>query len=162
VHATRRRSVLGAIGTVLLGSVAGCSVLGDERPAAGSLRFVNDDDLPHVVSMQVTGAGADPGEEPGTVTGEVTVPPSQRSLEASASVEPGDRRTYQSVFTEPVWYGIRFRLDGRVPENDAGATVFHPAPPDADAGRFLVGRVGADGRLSWTISSTGDTGTFDR
>ncbi|MFB6146944.1 MAG: hypothetical protein ABEJ08_04585 [Halobacteriaceae archaeon] len=157
-----RRSVLGAVGTVLLGSLAGCSALSDDRSPAGSLRFVNEDDLPHVISVRVTGVGSEPGEEPGTVTGDVVVPPSQRSLEASASIEPGEKHTYRSVFSEPVWYGIQFTLDGAVPENDTGATAFHPVPPDADSGRFLVGRVGAAGDLSWMISSTNHTGPFDR
>lgn len=158
----RRRSVLGAVGTVVLGSLAGCSALSDDRPPAGSLRFVNDDDLPHVISIRVTGVGSEPGEEPGAVTGDVIAPPSQRSLEASASIEPGEQHTYQTVFTEPVWYGIQFTLDGDIPENDTGTTVFHPVPPDADSGRFLVGRVGADGEFSWTISSTNNTGPFNR
>lgn len=157
-----RRSVLGALGTAVLGSLAGCSVLGPDRPPAGSLRFRNDGDLPHVISVRVTGVGAEPGEEAGAVTGDVTVPPAQRSLGASAAVEPGERQTYRAVFTEPVWYGVQFTLDGDAPENDTGTVAFNPVPPDADSGRFLVGRIGADGDFSWTISSTNDTGPFDR
>ncbi|MFB6198277.1 MAG: hypothetical protein ABEI52_08440 [Halobacteriaceae archaeon] len=156
-----RRSILRAVGTGMLGSLAGCSALGTDRPPAGSLRFTNDDNLPHMISVRVTDVGATLGSKPGTVTGTVTVPPAQRSLEASATIAPTKRQTYTSVFTEPVWYAVQFTLDGDIPENDTGTTVFHPVPPDADTGRFLIGYVSADGEFSWRFGSTTDTGNFD-
>ena len=98
-----RRSLLTALGTVTVGSLAGCTELFDDSPPAGSLRFENSHTLPHSIRFEVTGVGAEPGEGAGDVTGDVIAPPTQRNLTASATVSPGDTETYESVFTEPVW-----------------------------------------------------------
>ncbi|MFB6152591.1 MAG: hypothetical protein ABEJ40_12370 [Haloarculaceae archaeon] len=157
---TNRRAFCGAVGTAVLTGFTGCSTLGSKDPPAGSLRFANSDDVPHVISVRVTGVGAEPGDSPGAVTGEVIVPPAQRTLSASASVGPNEQHTYRSVFTEPVWYGIRFTFDDRRPENDTGITRFHPSPPDSTTGRYLTGRVSESGKFTWSISGTDNTGTF--
>lgn len=155
-----RRSLLASIGAATAGGLSGCASLSDRSAPAGSLRFVNAHELPHSIRVEVTGVGADPGEGPGAVTGDVIVPPAQRELTASTVVAPGERETYESVFTESAWYGIQFELDGELPENDAGATVFNPA---ADGEwRILVGRIYESGELSWVVSSTDNPGNFDR
>ena len=79
----------------------------------------------------------------------------------STSISPGDQQTYKSVFTEPVWYGIQFTLDGREPRDNAGTTRFHPVPPDSETGRLMTGGVGESGDFTWSISSTENTGSFE-
>ncbi len=155
----RRRTLLGSVGTVALGGLAGCSSLGTQEPPAGSLRFENDHDLPHSITVRVTGVGARPGDD-NSPEGEVAAPPNQRTLTASTTVSPGDRRTYESVFTEPVWYAVQFTVDDREPSNNTGSTTFHPAPPDRRYGHFLSGTVYESGGFSWGISSTENPGRF--
>jgi hypothetical protein len=157
---TRRRDVLAALGTAAVGGLAGCADLLSDRPPAGSLRFENDHDLPHVVSVRVTDVGAEVGDGPGAVTGDVVVPPAQRRLSAAASVEPGARRTYEATFTDPVWYAVEFEVDGREPPNDTGRVAFNPAPDGEDTYRFLAGRVFESGEFGWVVSSTDDAGSL--
>jgi hypothetical protein len=156
-----RRTVLASLGTALAGGLAGCGSVGGDSPSAGSLRFQNDHDLPHSIRIEVTGVGTEPGDDPGSVTGTVTAPPAQRGLTATTTIGPGESETYESVFTERAWYGVRFTLDGDDPENDAGRTAFNPAPAGEEAWRFLGGRVFESGDFSWGISSTENPGTFD-
>jgi hypothetical protein len=156
-----RRTLLTAAGSVSLGSLAGCTDLLSRSPPAGSLRFENDHDLPHTIRLEVTGVGAEPSDGPGEVTGDVTVPPAQRTLTASTTVEPGESETYEGVFTEPVWYGVQFTLDGDVPDNDSGTTVFNPVGNAGDSWTLLGGQVSGAGDFSWVISSTENSGRFD-
>jgi len=160
VPSTSRRTLLASLGSVAVGGLAGCASLRSDRPPAGSLRFENDHDLPHAITMRVTDVGSDPGNGPDAVVGDPVVTPAQRNLTASTTVEPGERRTYEGVFTEPVWYAVAFMVDGRAPANDAGVTAFHPAPSTDERGSFLSGSVYASGDFSWVVSSTGDDGPF--
>lgn len=157
---TSRRAVLAGVATGTLGGLAGCAAGDTDDPPAGSLRFVNDHDLPHEILFRVTSVGREPGDAPGSTRGEVTVRPAQRSLAATETVAPGAQHTYEEVFTEPVYYGVAFTVDGRAPENDGGRIAFHPAPPDQDRARYLSGRVYESGEFSWVVSSTDDPGRF--
>lgn len=156
-----RRTFLTALGTVTVGSLSGCAFLSDQSPPAGSLRFENDHDLPHSIRIEVTGVGAEPGEGPSDVTGDVIAPPKQRNLTASTTVDPTNSETYESVFTESVWYGVQFLLDGELPEDNAGETVFNPSDADGGSWEILTGKVYESGEFSWVISSTDDPGEFD-
>jgi len=158
----QRRSFLTAVGSVALASLAGCPADSSERPPAGSLRFVNDHTVPHAISMRVTGVGETPGDAQGSVEGDPIVPPAQRELTAATTVQPGDSQTYESVFTEPVWYGIEFTVDGRSPKDDAGVTSFNPAPTAEENGSILSGKVYPSGEFSWVISSTENPGAFEQ
>jgi hypothetical protein len=118
-----RRTFLAALGTATLTSFAGCGLSGDGDIPAGSLRFVNDRDLPHLIAMRVTGVGTRPGDGPNEVEGDPTVPQTQRELTASTVVQPGTTQAYEEIFTYDVWYGIEFTVDGNRPENDAGLKI---------------------------------------
>jgi hypothetical protein len=154
-----RRSFLASAGLGALGATAGCALPESTGPPAGSLRFVNEHSVPHGIAMRVTGVGSGPGDAPGAVEGDPIVPPAQRELTATAVVDPGETRTYEGVFTEPVWYGVEFSLDGTVPGN-GGAVAFHPAPQDGETAEFLTGRVYESGEFSWVVSATEDDGPF--
>ena len=54
---TNRRAVLAALGTAAVGGLAGCSASPGGDAPAGSLRFDNRDDLPHLFAFRVTGVG---------------------------------------------------------------------------------------------------------
>jgi hypothetical protein len=100
VPSTTRRDLLTALGTTTTAALAGCAGLrsGESNdPPAGSLRFVNDDVVPHTITMRVVGVGAAPGDDPGTVRGEPDQPVrrAQRELTAATAVEPGERRIYE-------------------------------------------------------------------
>lgn len=122
---------------------------------------MNEHTVPHAVTMRVTDVGSEPGDDPGTVRGTPVVPPAQRDLTASTTVEPDERKTYERAFTEDVWYAVRFTVDGTEPKSD-GVTTFHPAPSEGDAGTILSGEVDRSGAFSWVVSSTGDPGPFER
>lgn len=156
-----RRAVLASLGTVAAGGLAGCARPDSGDLPAGSLQFQNNHDLPHAITVAVTDVGTDTGDDPGAVTGDPIVPAAQRSLTASASVDPGGSETYERVFTEPVWYVVEFTVDGRPPREDARTTVYHPVPPGKETGRTLTGRVYESGEFSWVVSSTENRGGFD-
>lgn len=159
---TSRRSLLASLGTVTVAGLAGCSLGRNDRPPAGGLQFVNDHDLPHAVSMRVTGVGTEPGDGPSEVRGDPVVPQPQRQLSASTVVQPGETQTYETIFTEEVVYGVEFTLDGELPEDNAGQITFTPAPDDGERGYFLGGKVYQSGEFSWVVSSTGNPGPFDQ
>jgi hypothetical protein len=159
--ALSRRTLLRTAAAGAIGSLAGCTDLLDRSPPAGSLRFENNDNLPHAIRVEVTDVGAEPGDGPGEVTGDATAPPTQRNLTAATTLEPGDSETYESVFTEPVWYGVQFTLDGDVPENDSGTTAFNPVETAGETWNVLGSEVYESGEFSWVISSTENSGRFD-
>lgn len=152
-----RRRFLGTLGAGALAGLAGCSLSPSEEPPAGSLRFENRHDVPHSITMRVTGVGTQPGD-PGSPEGDVAVRPSQRNLTSSTAVEPDTQRTYDDVFTEPVWYGIEFTVDDHTPEH-GGRVSYNPAPENS-TGRYLTAVVYASGEFSWQISSTETAGRF--
>lgn len=49
----RRRALLTTLGAFGSAGLAGCSNLSNDDPPAGSLRFENEDDLPHVIRVAV-------------------------------------------------------------------------------------------------------------
>ncbi len=111
--------------------------------------------------IRVTGVGADSGDGAGDVTGDVTVPSTQRAIVASTTVGPRDSETYESVFTEPVWYGIQFVVDGEIPEDNRGTSAFNPAAADGGTWEILTGRVYESGEFSWVVSTTDNSGRFE-
>lgn len=155
-----RRLLLASLGSVAVGSLAGCAGVTSDEPPAGSLRFENEHELPHVIAMRVADVGSGPGNGPGAVVGRPSVIPAQRNLSASASVEPGESKTYERVFTESVWYAVQFTVDGRKPHDNTGATAFHPAPSNGKDGTFLSGKIHDSGEFSWVVSSTENEGSF--
>ena len=161
-----RRSFLKTVGTMGIGlSVAGCSGIGStdpgDAPPPGSLSFRNRHSVPHEIGLEVLDVGTTIGErEDGhdTVTGTPDVGVPQRDLTATAVIEPGQTRTYESVFETEVWYDVRFTLDGTYPGEDSARTVFKPVRPNADTtGRVLAGRVSQGGEFSWAVSVTSNT-----
>lgn len=155
-----RRTYLAALGTAATGALAGCAALpGTDDPPAGSLRFSNAHTLPHTVGLRVTDVGSGPGDAPGDVTGDVTVPPSQRDLSTTANVSPDETATFAGAFTEPVWYGVAFTVDGRrLP--DRGRVTFHPAPPGRDYVNYLSAEIRDSGEFTWAVVTTDDAGRF--
>jgi len=155
-----RRSILASLGTAGLTVLAGCGFNEADEPSAGSLQFVNEHELPHAVSMRVTGVGSTPGDGPDEVEGDPIVPPGQRGLRASTVVRPTETQTYEGVFTEPVWYGVEFTVDGELPDDNAGQVKYYPAPRNDEPGSVLVGKVYESGEFSWIVRSTADPGAF--
>lgn len=159
-----RRTFLAATGATVSTMLAGCSDLSrSDEPPAGSLRFSNDHSVPHAIRLSVVDVGGAPGDDSGEVQGEpdTAVPPSLRTLSTTAAIDPGETVVYEDVFAEPVWYAVRFDIDGERPEDGAGGTAFHPVPPTRDRGRLLGGTVSTGGEFSLVVSSTGDLGRFD-
>jgi len=154
VPSTSRRTLLATAGTLAIGSFAGCS-LGDSEPPAGSLRFENRDDVPHVVSLRVRDVGARSG--PGkTVEGEVAVPVQLRELTAATALDPGERETHEDVFVADAWYALELAVDAAT--TDERSTVTYAPAPDGRFGRTLSAWVSETGDIGWTISSTDDMG----
>lgn len=156
---TDRRSFVASLGTVATVGLAGCGLGGESEPPAGSLRIENNHDLPHGIRMRVTGVGSEPGDGPNEVEGDVVVPAPQRQLTAGTVVQPGETQTYETVFTEPVWYGVAFHVDDESPGN-AGKVKYNPAPTDGAQGSVLGGRVGQGGEFTWVVTATNDLGPF--
>ncbi|TKX83628.1 twin-arginine translocation signal domain-containing protein, partial [Halorubrum sp. SS5] len=156
-----RRSLLKAVGvTGASVSVVGCSKLGPtgspQTPPAGSLLLRNRHSVPHEIALEVLDVGTAVTrrvEEHDTVTGTPDAAVPERDLTVTAVLEPGQTRTYESVFVSEVWYDIRFTLDGEYPGEDLARTVYKPVRRNAEtAGRKLIGRVSDGGGFSWGVS----------
>jgi len=136
----------------------------DDLPA-GSLTFRNDHSLPHELALEVLDVGTSRGpRENGheTVTGTPDVAVSERNLTTTVVAEPGETRTYESVFRSPVWYDVRFTIDDRYPGEDLARTVIHPdRRSENQSWQRLEGRVSEAGELSWTVTSTDNPGPFE-
>lgn len=63
---TYRRSVLSSLGAIAFGGIAGRTSAELNDPPASSLRFNYDHDVPHSITMRVTGVGPSPGIVPVT------------------------------------------------------------------------------------------------
>lgn len=159
---TNRRTFLRVLGTTASVGVAGCGTLADDAPPAGSIRFTNQDALPHTIRVSVTDVGSEPGDEAGTTSGEVTVPEPQRNLTASENLSPEDSTTYTDVFTEPVWYGVECTVDGRQASDREVSTraTFHPAPPGREYVNYLLALVRDSGRVELAVVTTENTGRY--
>jgi hypothetical protein len=158
-----RRRYLAALATATTATtaLAGCSGLtGSTEPPAGSLRFDNRHTVPHAVGLEVVDVGAEPGPEPGTVQGDpdAVVPESLRTLTATDAVDPGETVVHEGVFTAPVWYAVRFTLDGSRPDDGAGQVAFGPAPAEEERGSLLGAEVRRGGEFTWAVISTDDAG----
>lgn len=151
-----------SLGTLAASGLAGCSGLSGGDVPAGSLRFENRGSLPHVVGMSVVAVGAESetDQDGYGVSGDVTVPPRQRTLTASSSVSPDETQTFERVFTEAVYYLVEFTVDGTPPET-GGRVPFNPSPPGRENDRVLKGVVYSSGEFSWVVSSTENAGGFD-
>ena len=159
--ARSRHTLLAALGTAATGVLAGCASPFSDEPPAGSLRFVNDHELPHVLGMRVVDVGSSPRPPPELVTGPTTVSAVQREPSTARSLDPDEHDTYRGVFSEPVWYAVPVTVDGRPPRN-AERTAFHPVPPDREDANYLPVQVHDSGEGLWVISETDDSGAFER
>jgi len=158
-----RRTYLAIAGAALGGALAGCTALTNDTDdvPAGSLRFVNDHDVPHEITLRVVDVGTAPADGGPGVAGDPAVPGPQRTLTASTVARPDEPQTYDAVFTEDAWYEVKFTMDGDQPENNGGHTAFNPAPSDDDRASYLGGHVHQDGTFTWRVSATDDPGPFD-
>lgn len=156
-----RRGVLGGLSTASVGCLAGCSALLENDPPAGSVQFTNDDDLPHTLSLWVTGVGSKK-EGIGEVEGKVDVPEEQRHQTLSAPLQPGEVNTYQSGFTEDVYYELNFRIDGHLPQTlgPKARETFKPLTRKGTGGWYIWATVDSRGELSPGSASTSNEGTF--
>jgi hypothetical protein len=158
-----RRALLASLSSLGLVGIAGCSSLYQNNIPAGSLQFENQDDLPHVIRMSVIDIGteAETDADRYSTSGDVTVRPQQRELTASSSIAPGETQTFRNVFTESVYYLVKFTLDGDLPET-GGRVPFNPSPPDQEYDNVLGGVVYASGEFSWEVSTTDNAGRFEQ
>lgn len=157
---TNRRWFLASVGAVSIGSFAGCAMFSEQSPPAGSLRFENDHHLPHLIRLEVTDVGSEPGTGADGVTGTVTVPASQRNVTTATTVRPDSSQTFESVFTESAWYSVQFTIDGELPGDNSGTTRFNPAADDGGSDEFLTGHVYESGEFSWEVRTSDDAGSF--
>lgn len=155
----KRRALLGLSAGAFVG-VAGCSTSDQSDPPAGSLRFSNQDDLPHAIRLVVSGAGAERGEERGTVTGDPPGMVSQPSFTTTAVLEPKTEQVYEDVFTAPAYYAARHTVDNEEPENNPARIAFNPAPRDRERGGILEVTIKQDGVFGWVITYTSNLGPF--
>lgn len=156
-----RRTLLASIGTVGFACVAGCNSTSSDDVPAGSLQFVNEDTLPHELTMQITDVGSGYDRDAQEVVGDVAIPEVLADRRTTAGVEPGTTRTYEAVFTEPLWYTVQFTIDGGVPRH-GGQVSFHPAPSDEDRGTYVGAKVFEHGEFTWVVSATDNPGPFDQ
>lgn len=156
----KRRRFVASAGSLTVGSLAGCTMFADQSPPAGSLRFENDHSVPHLIRLAVTDVGSEPGTGASSLTGSVTIPAPQRTLTASMTVSPGEGHTYDSIFTESVWYSVQFTVDEKSLEDNARKTHFNPAAVDDGSYEFLTGHVYESGEFSWEVRTTDNAGSF--
>jgi len=157
-----RRTLLATLGTTVSGSLAGCRTITDEAPPAGSLRFTNQDSLPHTIQLSVTDVGSELNADTGTLTGTVTVPAPQRNLTATEQLSPETSTEYTDVFTDPVWYEIECTVDHRqtADREVMAQALFHPAPPERTYVNYLHALLRDSGRIELAVITTENTGRY--
>ena len=155
-----RRTYLTALGTAAGSSLTGC--ITNDAPPAGSLRFTNQDALPHTIQLSVTDVGSKPGDETGTTSGEVTISATQQNLTTEKNLSPEESATYTDVFTDPVWYGVECTVDNRQSPDDEvmSRATFHPAPPGREYVNYLQGLIRDSGRVELAVITTENTGRY--
>jgi hypothetical protein len=156
-----RRAVLAAASTAFAASVAGCGQSGSDDPPAGTVRFVNRDDVPHDLRIAVTGIGTEPGDDQGSVSGDPEGVPGDQTFTATASLDPESTEEYESVFDVAVWHAVEFTVDGRPLNEDRGRVAFNPMPDGRERGRVLEGTVSTAGEIGWAVAATDNPGAFD-
>ncbi|MFC7135394.1 MULTISPECIES: hypothetical protein [Salinibaculum] len=156
-----RRGFLASLGTAGLAGVAGCTAFGSDDIPAGSLQFVNEDVLSHEFTMQVVAVGTEYDRDAREVVGDPAVSRVIAERRTTAVLDANTTRTYEDVFSEPVWYTVQFTFDGEVPEN-GGQVSFHPAPEDDGRGTYLGAKVFEYGEVTWVVSATDNAGPFDQ
>ncbi|WP_156184139.1 hypothetical protein [Halostagnicola sp. A56] len=158
-----RRPFLTSLGTLGVSCLAGCSQFRNGDIPAGSLQFENRSDLPHTVGISVVDVGteSETTADGYSVSGDVTVPPKQRTLTASTSVAPGETKTFENVFTESVYYLTEFTIDGTTPDT-GGPVPYNPSPPGRQYYAIIMGVVYTSGEFSYVNRSTDNAGDFKR
>jgi len=154
-------ATLGAIG---FASAAGCNGLGSEAVPAGSLQLVNQDSLPHEIVMEITDVGNEYDEGAGEVVGDPNVPQYLTERRTTAVLEADTSRTYEAIFSEPVWYTVQFTIDGEVAPEPDGRVSSYPGPLAESnvAGEYLRAGVLENGEKSLVVSGTDNSGPFER
>jgi len=156
-----RRTFLTSLGTLGVSGLAGCSQFLNGDVPAGSLQFENQSDLPHIIGISVVDVGAESesAADGYSVSGNVTVPPQQQTLTASASVAPGETKTFENIFTESVYYLVEFTLDGTTPDT-GGPVPYNPSPSGRQHHAIIMGVVYPSGEFSYVNRSTDNAGIF--
>lgn len=159
-----RRSFLATLGTAGVAGVAGCNAFGSEDVPAGALQVVNRDTLPHEIAMEVADVGAEYDEETREVVGDPIVPQPLRERQMTVVLDAQTTRTYEDIFTEPVWYTVRFTIDGEAVPNSDGTVSFYPGPREDStvAGEYLRAGVHENGEQMLHLSGTDNSGPFDQ
>ncbi|WP_170830605.1 hypothetical protein [Halogranum gelatinilyticum] len=154
-----RRAFMSSISLGSIAGLAGCSAF-DETPDQGSIRLVNDQVVPHEISLQVVDVGSRQGNAPGEVAGSVNVVAAQRNLSLTVVLPPGETKTYSDVFTEPVWYAIQFEMDDNEPVRADPRMAYNPSNSvgDCNSGSFVEVSVSDDGNFWWEVVGIGDNG----
>lgn len=119
-----RRALRSSLGVPGGSCLAGRSTTVDEEPSAGSVRFSNRHDLPHVVGFTVTDIGTEiaRSSESSLVTGDtrLSLPVHARNPTTSVSIGPDETMLYTDVFSEGtqevVYYAVEVSVDGTGPE----------------------------------------------
>ncbi|WP_092662203.1 hypothetical protein [Halorientalis persicus] len=146
------------------GGIAGCSALGSEDVPAGSLELVNRDTLPHEIAMEITDVGTEYEEDAREVVGDPIVPQPLTERRTTAILQADTTRTYEAIFTEPVWYTVRFTIDGEVVTEPDGKVSFYPGPRNDSsvAGEYLRAGVLENGEKTLVVAGTSNRGPFEQ
>jgi hypothetical protein len=158
-----RRSFAAALVTAGVGGLAGCGLPASRDVAAGSLELVNRDTLPHEIAMEITDVGNEYDGDTREVVGDVMVPRAATERRTTAILQPDTTRIYEAVFTEPVWYTVRFTIDGEPLTEPDGEVSFYPGPRDDSsvAGEYLRSGVRKTGEKTLVVVGTSNRGPFE-
>jgi hypothetical protein len=152
------------LGVAGVGSVAGCNAVGSGEIPAGALQLVNRDTLPHEIAVEVTDVGTEYDEDARAVVGDPVVPEPLAERRTTAVLEADTARTYEAVFSEPVWYTVRVTIDGEVATEPDGGFSFYPGPMEESsvAGEYLRAGVLENGEKTVVVSGTDNRGPFEQ
>jgi len=161
---TTRRALITTLGATGVAGLAGCSAIGSRDVPAGSLQLVNRDTLPHEIAMEIVDVGTEYNEDTREVVGDPMVPQLLTERRTTAVLGADTTRTYEAVFSEPLWYTVRFTIDGEVATEPDGSISFYPGPIEESnvAGEYL--RVGTleNGEKTIVVSGTNNGGPFEQ
>ncbi|TMT77889.1 hypothetical protein E2L06_17930 [Haloterrigena sp. H1] len=157
-----RRTLLTTLGVLSVSGFAGCSQFRNDDAPAGSLQFENRDNFPHNIGISLIdiGAESETTADGYTVSGNVTVPPQQRTLTATSSMDPGETQTFENIFTESVYYLVEFTLDSTTPGENS-RVPFNPSPSEREY-YTVAGVVDSFGEISRVVRATDNPGMFEQ
>jgi hypothetical protein len=114
--------------------------------------------------MEIVDVGTEYDEDTREVVGDPMVPQPLTERRTTAVLGADTTRTYEAVFSEPLWYTVRFTIDGEVATEPDGSVSFYPGPIEEGnvAGQYIRVGVLENGEKTLVVSGTDNGGSLEQ